>query len=191
MGPRGSDTRETSSFCRRSLFCGQASLANAGPQGRARARVVLAGVCHTCELNAQVDDLPLRERLYMNDDWRVAHGWSSLPGWLVVALRRHAEALHELTAGEAASLGPILRAASVALKGAVGCEKTYVILFAEHPRYPHVHLHVVPRMDWFTEDDKSTSVFRFLNAPEQDQVSASDRERLAAEIRQTIHTLLR
>ena len=139
-------------------------------------------MCHTCELNAQADDLPLRERLYLDPCWRVAHGWSSLPGWLVVALRRHAEALNELTAEEAVELGAILRAASISLKQIVGCDKTYVILFAEHPRYPHVHFHVVPRMHWFTDDDRSTAVFRFLNVAEEEQVAVDERERLARAI---------
>jgi diadenosine tetraphosphate (Ap4A) HIT family hydrolase len=139
-------------------------------------------MCHTCELNAQADYLPVRERVYLDANWRVAHGWSSLPGWLVVALRRHVEALDELTAEEAVELGTILRAASIALKRVVSCDKTYVMLFAEHPRYPHLHLHVVPRMHWFTDDDRSTAVFRFLNVPEDEQVAVDERERLARAI---------
>jgi diadenosine tetraphosphate (Ap4A) HIT family hydrolase len=141
-------------------------------------------------LNVQLDQLPQSERLYLNDGWRVAHGWSSLPGWLVVVLRRHAAALDELTAEEADSLGSLLRAASVALKEAVGCEKTYVILFAEQSRYSHVHLHVVPRMSWFTEDDRAANVFRFMNVPEQQQVSFGERERLAVQIGGTIRQLV-
>lgn len=152
--------------------------------------IVSAAVCHICELNAQVEGLPLCERLYLDESWRVSHGWSSLPGWLVVTHRRHVEALDELTPDEAAALGSILRAASVALKQVVGCGKTYVILFAEHPRYPHVHLHVVPRMDWFTDNDSSTSVFRFLNVPEREQVGVDERERLASEIGQAMRALL-
>jgi diadenosine tetraphosphate (Ap4A) HIT family hydrolase len=89
------------------------------------------GMCHICELNAEGDRLPFSERLYVNDNWRVAHGRSSLPGWLVVALRRHAQAIDQLTAQEAEELGSILRAAGIALKRIVGCEKTYVMLFAE------------------------------------------------------------
>ena len=40
-------------------------------------------------LNARGHALPLRERLYVDNYWRIAHAWSSLPGRLVVALRRH------------------------------------------------------------------------------------------------------
>jgi diadenosine tetraphosphate (Ap4A) HIT family hydrolase len=138
--------------------------------------------CHTCELNAAVETLPPRERLYLDDHWRVAHGWSSLPGWLVVASRRHVLALDELGHDEVARLGPLLRAASLALRGAVGCEKTYVMLFAEHPRYPHLHVHVVPRMAWFGEDDVAWRTFRFLSAPEEEHVPVDERERLAGAI---------
>jgi diadenosine tetraphosphate (Ap4A) HIT family hydrolase len=146
--------------------------------------------CHICELNAGVAELPLRERLHVNDHWRVAHGWSSLPGWLIIALRRHAESLDELTADEAASLGPVLRAASFALKQVVACRKTYVMLFAEHPRYAHVHIHLVPRMDWFGNDDVSTAVFKFLNVPEEEQVPVVERERLVAELGGAIRSAL-
>ena len=139
-------------------------------------------MCHVCELNAQGDSLPLRERLYVDRHWRIAHGWSSLPGWLIVAARRHVESLHELEPEEAEPLGGLLRAASVALQEIVGCEKTYVMLFAEHPRYPHVHFHVVPRMAWFGELERSAAAFRFLNMPEDEQVPAPERDRLAAEI---------
>jgi diadenosine tetraphosphate (Ap4A) HIT family hydrolase len=112
--------------------------------------------------------------------WRTAG--VHCPAGLSWALRRHVEALDKLTAEEAVELGTILRAASIALKRIVGCDKTYVILFAEHPRYPHVHLHVVPRMHWFTDDDRSTAVFRFLNVPEEEQVAVDERERLARAI---------
>lgn len=139
-------------------------------------------MCHICALNEQVDDLPLGERLYLDEYWRIAHAWSSLPGWLIVALRRHEASLDGLTVEEASTLGPILRAASIALKQVVGCPKTYVVLFAEQDKYTHVHLHVVPRMDWFGKSDRATGVFRFINVPENEQVTAEERERLATEL---------
>ncbi len=142
-------------------------------------------------MNAETDGLPRRERVYLDDTWRVSHGWSSLPGWLVVVPRRHVESLDELTSDEAARLGRILHAATVALKRAVACEKTYVILFAEHPRYQHVHLHVVPRMDWFGEGERSTAVFRFLMVADDEHVSVSERERLATEIGSSMEEVLR
>ena len=77
---------------------------------------------------------------------RVAHAFgTSLPGWLVVVPRRHVIALDELTAGEAADLGPLLRALTAAMRGVLGCSKTYVALFTEAEAFEHVHFHVVPR----------------------------------------------
>lgn len=75
-----------------------------------------------------------------------------------------------------------------ALKETVGCDKTYVMLFAEQARYQHVHVHVVPRMSWFCQDDIATAVFRFLNVSEDEQVSAAERDRLAGEIGRAIRT---
>ena len=64
----------------------------------------------------------------------------------------------------------------------LGCEKTYVMLFAEQPGYGHVHVHVVPRMPWFGETERSAASVRFLRAPEEEWVSTEERERLAGAI---------
>ncbi|HEY3962697.1 MAG TPA: hypothetical protein VGL84_09235 [Gaiellaceae bacterium] len=138
-------------------------------------------MCRSCEIDATLDTFPIYERLYVDDHWRVSHGWSSLPGWLVVSLRRHALSLHELNAEETRLLGGLQQAASVALHEIVGSERTYVMLFAEHRDY-HLHFHIVPRMPWFGPDDFAGSVFRYLNVPEEQQVPTAERERLAMEI---------
>jgi diadenosine tetraphosphate (Ap4A) HIT family hydrolase len=143
---------------------------------------VADGACHVCEQNAAVSNLPFRERLYLDADWRISHAWSALPGWLVVAPRRHVESLVELTSTEARDFGELLRAVSAAVADVVGCRRTYVVLFAEQPRYHHLHVHVVPRMDWFTEGDLGPEVFRYLRVPEDEQVPVEERERLAAAI---------
>jgi len=147
--------------------------------------------CHICELHARVDELPLRERIYLDEHWRLSHGWSSLEGWLVVCPRRHIEGLDELLPTEAASLGPLLSAATSALRAVVGCERTYVVLFAENPGFRHVHLHVVPRMASFGEADTGPNVFHFLNAPEHEQVSTARRDELAEQLREHIAARVR
>ena len=80
-----------------------------------------------------------------------ARGWSlrhhpapaPLAGWVIVDLRRHAATMDELTAEEAAELGPLLVRTCAAIREATGCERVYVLSFAEAAR--HVHLHLVPR----------------------------------------------
>jgi diadenosine tetraphosphate (Ap4A) HIT family hydrolase len=146
--------------------------------------------CQICELHGRLDELPTRERVYVDDHWRISHSWSSLEGWLVLCARRHVESLDDLIPAEAASLGPLLSAATSALRTVVGCERTYVVLFAERPEFRHVHLHVVPRMAAFGEADIGPNVFHFLNAAEHEQVSTTRRDELAAELGERISTII-
>ncbi len=90
--------------------------------------------------------------------------------------------LAELTPSEAAELGPVLAAASAALEEVVGCEKTYVALFAEAEGFAHVHFHLVPRMPGFGDHDVGPRVFHFLGRPEEEQVPVSDADRLATDL---------
>jgi diadenosine tetraphosphate (Ap4A) HIT family hydrolase len=83
--------------------------------------------------------------IYDDGLWLVSHhlGPYTDPGELIVKLHRHAEALGDLTAAEAASLGPILRAAAGAVDRAIRPERVYVAAFSERVR--HVHFYVLPR----------------------------------------------
>jgi diadenosine tetraphosphate (Ap4A) HIT family hydrolase len=134
-------------------------------------------------------ELPVYERLYADHEWRISHGWSALPGWLVMSTQRHIAQLGELNEAEAIGLGRLLQACSSVLVEVVGAEKTYVMLFAEHPDF-HLHLHVVPCMNWFDESQRAERVFRFLNVPEDEQVSSAERERLAMKIAPRLTELL-
>lgn len=77
---------------------------------------------------------------------------SPIAGWSIIDLRRHAEGWDALEALEAAELGPVIRAASAAIRQATGCDRVYVLGFAEAVQ--HVHLHLVPR---HAIDARSTS----------------------------------
>jgi diadenosine tetraphosphate (Ap4A) HIT family hydrolase len=100
---------------------------------------------------------------------------------LVVLPRRHVIALDELTAEEAADLGPLLRALTAALREVLGCSKTYVALFAEAEGFAHVHFHVVPRSPDLDQSLRGPRVFGLLGGdpagylPDQvmDQAAAS------------------
>jgi len=83
----------------------------------------------------------------VHDDglWLVSHhtGPYADPGELIVKLRRHCESLSELTAEEAAALGPVLRAAVAAIERVVRPARTYVASYGERVR--HVHFFLLPR----------------------------------------------
>ena len=141
--------------------------------------------CKTCELISRRDsgDAPPWDEILRTPLWDVVHNYeTALPGWLVLVVRRHLSAVDELTEEEALELGSLLRKSSKALKEVVGCEKTYVIQFAEHPEHPHVHFHVVPRMADMPEAYRSTGVFGYSGSGEA-QVSEAEMNALAARLR--------
>ncbi len=143
-------------------------------------------ICKTCELVARRDAglAPLWDCIYQTPCWDVAHGFdSALPGWLVLVARRHIAAVDELTAAEAAELGPLIRRTSAALREVTGCIKTYVVQFAESPDHPHVHFHIIPRMANQPEDRKSVHIFEYLGVAESERVSEDQMNAIAASVR--------
>jgi diadenosine tetraphosphate (Ap4A) HIT family hydrolase len=115
--------------------------------------------------------------------WRVAHAFATaLPGWLVVVPRRHVTALDELTPEEAAELGPVLRSVTAALRTVVGCDKTYVALFAEAEGFAHVHFHVIPRHADLPDDLRGPRVFGLLGGDADRHVSDSAMDDVAAKL---------
>ena len=83
----------------------------------------------------------------IHDDglWHVTHhpGAYTDPGELIVKTRRHCESVADLTAEEAAALGPVLRAAVGVIEQVVGPERVYVLSFGERVR--HLHFFLLPR----------------------------------------------
>ena len=141
--------------------------------------------CETCELVARRDEglAPLWDSILRTPYWDVAHSFNtSLPGWLVLVLRRHAEAVDELTEEEVQELGRLILHTSRALKEITGCLKTYVMQFAEAQGHPHVHFHVVPRMADMPEDLRSTKVFAYLGVPDEERISQEEMNRIARQV---------
>ena len=144
-------------------------------------------ICFACSQVAQLPSLPPREAVIVEDGWRVAHAFNSaLEGWLVVLPLRHVTSMDELTSTEAEALGSILRRASRALTTVVGSAKAYFMFFAEADGFAHLHVHVVPRMEWFTHDQLGPRVFAFLGGPESEWVSENDMDDLALRLRATL-----
>ena len=85
-------------------------------------------------------------RLELDAHWRVGHAHPvAVVGWLVLVLRRHARAVHELTEDEATSLAHWLTVLPRALHHATSCEPEYVLQFAEADGFRHVHFHLIAR----------------------------------------------
>jgi diadenosine tetraphosphate (Ap4A) HIT family hydrolase len=130
--------------------------------------------CKTCELISRRDanNAPLWDCIYRTQHWDVVHNYqTSLPGWLVLVVRRHIGSIDELTHEESIELGVLLRQVSLALKEITGCVKTYVIQFAEMAEHQHVHFHLIPRMANQPENRRSTNVFGYSGVSEEERVS--------------------
>ncbi|MEU3188893.1 HIT family protein [Streptomyces sp. NPDC006923] len=143
--------------------------------------------CYACGQEARFDDLPPRERIAVDSHWRVAHAFNTaLPGWLVLLPRRHITAVHDLTDAEAAALGTWQVGLSRALRALTGCEKTYVVQFAEAEGFSHVHFHVVPRMAGLPRELRGPGVFGLLTRPEAEWVTAGRADEIAHSLRARI-----
>jgi diadenosine tetraphosphate (Ap4A) HIT family hydrolase len=140
--------------------------------------------CFSCSQTAELDRLPLalplRERIAVDEHWRVAHAFgTALPGWLVLIPRRHVAAIADLTDAEAAGLGLWQVRLSRALHAVTGCEKTYVAQFAEAEGFSHVHFHLVPRMAGLEPGLRGPKVFGLLGRATGEAVGEPERDTLA------------
>lgn len=144
--------------------------------------------CYACGWNSRLANAPPRESVVTENGWRVALAIGcSLPGWLVVVPTRHIQSMDELTDDESTHLGPMLRRLTRALGEVVNCQKTYVALFAEQEGFSHLHMHVVPRMPWFsTEQTGPRSLAAFLGKPVEEATSESDRDAFAIRLREAL-----
>ena len=142
--------------------------------------------CYTCELSARrrAGNAPLWDNVYQTELWDVAHSYNTaLPGWMVLIVRRHIEAVGELTAVESAELGDLIRRVSIALTAVTGCAKTYVVQFAEAADHPHVHFHIIPRMADQPDAWRGAGIFKALGVDEDVRVDEAAMNAIAREMR--------
>jgi diadenosine tetraphosphate (Ap4A) HIT family hydrolase len=145
--------------------------------------------CKTCELiaNRNAGTAPLWDCIHRTPLWDVVHSYNTaLPGWLVLVVRRHITAVDELTDAEAIELGQLIQRSSAALKEVTGCEKTYVIQFAEQAEHPHVHFHIIPRMADQPKERNGTLIFGYLGVPDQERVSEDVMNTIAVKVQRIL-----
>ena len=122
--------------------------------------------------------------------WDVVHAFgTSIAGWIVLVVRRHIASVAELTDDEALELGPLIKAVSVALHDVVGCEKTYVAQFAEHPQHRHVHVHVIPRGADMPDDRQGPAVFSEIGVAVDQCVPEARMDDIAVALRRRLDSL--
>lgn len=113
--------------------------------------------------------------IHVSTYWQVEHAYpSKLVGWLVVVLRRHAIALHELTSAEFAELGQVLELTVRLLHETLGPAKEYAACFAEARGFEHIHFHVVPRAHDMPEELMGAGSFELIRVSHADAADPAD-----------------
>lgn len=139
--------------------------------------------CYSCRQESELNGAPIAERVHVSEFWRTAHAFNTtLPGWLVLVPLRHVISIAELSLPEVAELSPLLHRLSRALHEAVGCEKTYVMQFAEAEGFSHVHFHVVPRMPDLPAEYRGPRIFHYLTRPPGEWLTLQARNEIAATV---------
>ncbi len=106
--------------------------------------------CKSCKNLQGKISLSNAPRIFETSHWIIEHGDpTSIKGWLVLVLKRHCQALHELSEVEYSELSKLLKSVCEALHTLLDTEKEYVIQLAEMEGFHHVHFHVIARgKDW-------------------------------------------
>jgi diadenosine tetraphosphate (Ap4A) HIT family hydrolase len=145
--------------------------------------VTIYADCYSCAQEAEAGNLPPRESIAADDNWRAAHAFgTALEGWLVLVPRRHITSISELNDTEARSLGAWQVRLSRALHQVVGCQKTYIAQFAEAEGFAHVHFHVIPRPPGLADELRGPRIFQMMRTDEHTVVTEQRMDQIAREL---------
>lgn len=133
--------------------------------------------CWSCMSNSGEKRISPGDPIFEGQFWLVEHIYpTALKGWLVIVLKRHAEALHELSVDEFVELGLLQAKLTRLLFEVLNCEKEYISCFAEKDHFNHIHFHVFARPS-DRDDLKGINSFSVLKTEEKDSLP---REEIAA-----------
>ena len=131
--------------------------------------------CWTCASNSGKRRISPAGSVYEGTYWLVEHAYpAALLGWMVIVLKRHVAALHELSDVEFQELGRIQPALVAELSGTLRSEKEYVACFAEGEHFRHIHFHVVAVPKGIPSAMRGARSFQFLQINEDEAVKPQD-----------------
>jgi diadenosine tetraphosphate (Ap4A) HIT family hydrolase len=127
--------------------------------------------CRTCKSNTGEKRISPGPTIFEGEYWLVEHAYPvKTIGWLVIVLKRHAEALHELTLEEFAELAQIQAKLTKALFEELRCEKEYISCYAETEHFYHIHFHVFAKPFNLPDELKGGRSFVLLKVTEEEAV---------------------
>jgi diadenosine tetraphosphate (Ap4A) HIT family hydrolase len=140
--------------------------------------------CYTCRSISGKQRISPGPIIYAGNYWLIEHAYPTrLKGWLVIVLKRHVAALHEVTDEEFAELGALQAAAVKRLHQKLDSAKEYTICFAEAEHFQHVHVHVVAKPRDLPNDLKGTKIFDMINVTEAEALPREEIRTFCEELR--------
>ena len=127
--------------------------------------------CWTCRSNSGEKRISPGPTIFEGKYWFVEHAYPvKVVGWIVLVLKRHAEALHELAEGEFIELAQIQAKLIPLLHKELNCETEYVSCSAEMEHFRHIHFHVFAKPADLPDELKGGKSFAFLKVTEEEAV---------------------
>jgi diadenosine tetraphosphate (Ap4A) HIT family hydrolase len=140
--------------------------------------------CYTCRSLSGEHRISPGPTIYEGRYWLIEHAYPTrLKGWLVIVLKRHAEALHEITREEFIELGELQASAVRLLHEALDSAKEYAVCFAEKEGFQHIHFHIVPRSPDLSDELKGTKIFSMINVTEAEALPRDEIKAFCEELR--------
>ncbi len=128
--------------------------------------------CYTCESISGLKRISPGPTICEGQYWLLEHAYPSrLKGWLVLIVKRHVEALHDLSRDEFVELAELQTQAIRILHAELDCEKEYVACFAKADHFQHIHFHLVAKPRGWPSELKGTKIFAMLNTTEAEAVT--------------------
>jgi len=128
--------------------------------------------CWTCRSNSGEKRISPGPAIFEGVYWLVEHAYPvKIIGWIVIVLKRHAEALHELTTEEFAELAQIQARLIALLHEELQCEKEYVSCYAEMEHFRHIHFHVFAKPSDLSDELKGGNSFALLKVQPEEAVA--------------------
>jgi len=122
--------------------------------------------------------------IYEGRSWVVDHAYPTyLKGWLVIVLKRHVEALHDLTREEFQELGDIQYRLAQVMGSRASIEKEYMMCFSEAEHFHHIHIHFVAKPVDLPQEVKGPRIFSYLNVDQQSAVPPDEIKILCEELK--------
>ena len=119
--------------------------------------------CLTCKSNSGEQRISPGPTIYEGQYWLVEHAYPvKRIGWIVIVLKRHAEALHDLSAEEFTELGKFQSLVTRFLFEELHNQKEYISCYGEADGFAHIHFHVFAKPADLPDDLKGGKSFDLL-----------------------------